>query len=55
MNNKSDRIYYFLEGEGQFIFDGKTIQIEPDSVLFIPKNTPYKMLGKFKAVLAPGF
>ena len=38
---RSDRIYYVLEGEGEFIIDGKTVQVEKTDVIIVPKNTPY--------------
>ena len=47
----TDRMYYFIEGAGSFIFDDKTVTVNSPSVLFIPKNTSYSMRGDFKAVL----
>ena len=57
VNLVSDRIYYFIEGDAEFIFDDKVIKIEKDATLFIPAKTEYKMIGSFKAVLvnAPAF
>ena len=57
MNTQSDRIYYFLEGEAEFIFAEHTVKIEPHSALLVPKGTEYKMRGSFRAVLinAPAF
>jgi len=57
MNLVSDRVYYFIEADAKFIFDDQTIEVETDSVLFVPANTNYKMSGRFRAVLinAPGF
>ncbi|MCD6477996.1 MAG: cupin domain-containing protein [Candidatus Aenigmarchaeota archaeon] len=37
----SNRVYYVLEGEGEFIIDEKTIPVKPTDVIIIPKNTPY--------------
>ena len=56
-NTKSDRLYYFFEGEAEFQFEDKVIKIEKNSTLLIPKNTKYKMSGFFKAVLvnSPAF
>ena len=56
-NSRSDRAYYFLEGKGIFEFDAQNFETEIGSVLFIPKNTKYKMRGRFKSVLvnSPAF
>ncbi len=38
-HRKSNEIAIFLEGTGEFIFEGRApIQIRPGTVLFIPKN-----------------
>ena len=37
----SDRIYLVLEGRGEFLINKKTIPIEKNDVIIIPKNTPY--------------
>ena len=38
---KSDRIYLVLDGQGEFIIDGKIISVEKTDVIIVPKNTPY--------------
>ena len=50
-NTKSDRFYYFLNADAEFKSENKIIKIEKNSVLFIPKNTKYKIEGVFKALL----
>lgn len=57
MNTVSDRIYYFVEGTAEFIFENKIIKVEKEAALFIPANTEYKMIGSFKAILinSPAF
>lgn len=47
----SDRIYYFIEGNAEFIIDGNTVNVNKDDTLFIEKNTEYSFKGNFKAVL----
>lgn len=47
----SDRAYYFIEANALFEFDDKTVKVEADSVLFIPKKTKYTISGTFNAVL----
>lgn len=38
---KSDRIYFVLEGQGEFIIDGKIVPVEKTDVVIVPKNAPY--------------
>jgi mannose-6-phosphate isomerase-like protein (cupin superfamily) len=38
---KSDRIYYVVEGEGEFSVNGETFKVSTEDVIIIPKNTPY--------------
>lgn len=37
----NDRIYYVIDGKGEFIINGKTIPVEKTDVIIVPKNTPY--------------
>jgi mannose-6-phosphate isomerase-like protein (cupin superfamily) len=37
----SDRIYYVIEGNGEFIVDDSVIEVAKTDVIIIPKNTPY--------------
>lgn len=56
-NINSNRTYYLLNGNAQFIFDGETIDIQSGEMLVIPKNTKYAFKGKFDAILvdSPAF
>ena len=47
----SDRFYFVLEGTGKFIIDEKTIEVEKDDVIIVPKNTTYDFQGKMKLIL----
>lgn len=47
----SDRVYYVLGGEGEFIIDGKVIPVETTDVVIVPKNTPYDYKGKMQLFL----
>ncbi len=47
----SDRVYYILEGSGQFIVENDTIQVEKTDVIIIPKNTAYDYQGKMTLFL----
>lgn len=37
----SDRVYYVLEGSGEFEIDGEITTVSTTDVVIIPKNTPY--------------
>lgn len=44
-NIKSDRIYFVLDGKGEFIIEGKTISVEKTDVIIVPKGTPYDYIA----------
>lgn len=46
-----DRIYYVLEGEIEFDFDGDYVSLQPGDSCFVAKDTEYKFSGTFKAVV----
>ena len=46
-----DRIYFILDGEGKFIINDKESIVSPNDLIFIPKNTPYNVVGKMKYFL----
>ena len=37
----SDRVYYVLEGEGNFTINSEIISVSATDVVIVPKNTPY--------------
>lgn len=37
----SDRVYFVIEGEGEFIIDGKSVPVSTHDMVIVPKNTPY--------------
>jgi mannose-6-phosphate isomerase-like protein (cupin superfamily) len=41
MSKKSDRIYYIVDGQGEYEIDGKTFSVKKEDVIIVPKNTPY--------------
>jgi len=45
---KEDRIYFIIEGHGIFIINDEKNNISPNDLIFIPKNTPYNIIGKIK-------
>ncbi len=45
---KEDRIYFIIEGHGIFIINDEENNISPNDLIFIPKNTPYNIIGKIK-------
>ena len=38
---KSDRIYFIISGNGEFIVDGEVISVKMHDMIIIPKDTPY--------------
>lgn len=56
-NLVSDRAYYFIDADAEFIFDDHTIKVEKETILYVPAKTKYKMTGSFHAVLlnSPAF
>lgn len=43
-----DRIYFIINGNGKFIINDEGTEVEPNDVIFIPKNVPYNIIGKMK-------
>lgn len=41
MSTKSDRIYYVLDGKGEFKVKNKVYRVKRSDVIIVPKNTPY--------------
>lgn len=37
----SDRIYFVVSGEGEFMINKKEIPVKEKDVIIVPKNTPY--------------
>lgn len=46
-----DRIYFIIEGNGKFIINNKEENVSKNDLIFIPKNTPYNIIGKLKYLL----
>jgi len=38
---ETERAYYILDGEGEFIIDGKTAKVKKEDVITVPPNTVY--------------
>lgn len=43
---RSDRVYFVVDGEGEFIIDGEAIPVGKSDVVIVPKNTPYDYRAK---------
>lgn len=39
--NEVERVYYILDGEGEFSIDGKTVSVSKEDVITVPSNTIY--------------
>jgi mannose-6-phosphate isomerase-like protein (cupin superfamily) len=46
-----DRVYFILEGAGKFLINDKEEAVGPSDLVFVPKNTPYNIIGKLKFFL----
>jgi mannose-6-phosphate isomerase-like protein (cupin superfamily) len=46
-----DRLYFIVEGQGIFIINNRETAVSSDDLVFIPKNTPYNIIGKLKYFL----
>ncbi|OIN89542.1 hypothetical protein AUJ59_01265 [Candidatus Beckwithbacteria bacterium CG1_02_47_37] len=47
----SDRLYFILQGKGEFIVNNQSVTVKQKEVIIIPKNTPYNYKGKFTCFL----
>jgi mannose-6-phosphate isomerase-like protein (cupin superfamily) len=47
----NDRVYFIIEGEGEFIINDEVIPVKKFDVIIVPKNTPYNYRGKMKMFL----
>lgn len=51
---KSDRIYFVIDGHGEFSVGKKVFRVKKNDVVIVPKNTPYDyrtLNGKLKLFL----
>lgn len=46
----SDRVYYVIDGKGEFVINDKIFEVKKSDVIIVPKNTPYNYKTK-KGVL----
>jgi mannose-6-phosphate isomerase-like protein (cupin superfamily) len=46
----SDRLYYILEGEVEFVVNGEKFNLGKEEVLIVPKNTVYSYFPKSEVV-----
>ena len=50
LNQKSDMLYYIIEGEGRFYIINEIYNVEKGDFLTVKKKTPYYMEGQFKVL-----
>ncbi|MGM5488183.1 MAG: hypothetical protein ACQESG_04505 [Nanobdellota archaeon] len=48
---EEDRIYFIIEGNGKFIIDDQEKEVSAYDIIFVPKETPYNLIGKMKYLL----
>jgi mannose-6-phosphate isomerase-like protein (cupin superfamily) len=53
----NNRIYFVIEGRGEFIINDKSIRVSAGEAVVVPKNTPYDFRGDMKLFLvnSPAF
>ncbi len=44
-NTISDKIFYVVEGSGNFMINGETVPVKASDVIIVPKMTPYYYWG----------
>lgn len=56
-NVGEDRIYFIIEGSGTFLMDEIEHPVAANDVIFVPKSTPYNIIGtmRFFLVCSPEF
>jgi len=54
---KEERIYFIIKGKGKFILNEEEHSVSANDLVFVPKNTPYNIIGKMKYFLicSPAF
>ncbi|MFA5755117.1 MAG: hypothetical protein WC909_01995 [Candidatus Paceibacterota bacterium] len=45
-SKKSDRIYFVVDGRGEFMIKDKTISVKKKDVIIVPRNTDYDYKAK---------
>lgn len=48
---KEDRIYFIIRGSGKFVIEGKEEKVSVKDLVFVPKNTPYDIVGDMEYLL----
>ncbi len=43
---KSDRVYFIVDGKGEFIINEEVIPVEKSDMVIVPKTTPYDYRAK---------
>ena len=46
-----ERIYYILDGKGEFTFKNKTFRVSKEDVITVPPNTTYDYISKGRETL----
>jgi mannose-6-phosphate isomerase-like protein (cupin superfamily) len=56
-NSSSDRVYFVIEGRGEFNIDGEKFIVNKEEIIIVPKNTRYSYKGDMKCLLvnSPAF
>jgi mannose-6-phosphate isomerase-like protein (cupin superfamily) len=56
-NVKSNRVYFVIDGKGEFTVNDEKVKVRTGDVVVIPKGTPYDYSGHMKLLLvdSPAF
>ena len=50
-HERTDEIYYVLEGEGRMQLDDEEVELHKDVVVYVPRGVKHKAWGKLKALI----
>ena len=48
MHPKGSETFYIIEGDYEFILDGKSLTGKPGDVIFVPKGTPHRFVAGYR-------
>ena len=45
-HERTDEVYYIIAGSGTMVLDEEVIEVHPGVVVYVPRGTPHKAVGK---------
>src|SRR5262245_10751022 len=46
LHERTDEFYYVIDGKGSMVLDDEEIELHPGIVVYVPRGTPHKAVGK---------